>query len=330
MLTINEIAEKAGVSTGTVSRALTGKQDIKRETKLRILQIVQEEGYQPKFVKTNEKVIAIPVKHDFRMSQGYWLKLMEGAYNCSFHYGYDLLLLPYGGGFISEEDFLFTLLERGIRGVILSHEHVSGGLFSELLKGNIKIVTLHQRVDHEHVGWVYYDNYEIMYKAIFTMVEYGYKHLVYIKTAGSSNITIEERNRAFEDAARDFNLEGTVLDRGELTPEKLSATFMYLIRSKDLVPIGILGSNGEFVPHLYKAYQVTGFDPTGRIAVISSDDMEFMEYLNPPVSVTSHPVYELGYQAVENLIGMLNGETPRKIALKPELVIRKSLSPAIH
>jgi len=47
MITIKDIALKAGVSTSTVSRVLTGNGYVNEETKQRILKVVEENKYLP-------------------------------------------------------------------------------------------------------------------------------------------------------------------------------------------------------------------------------------------------------------------------------------------
>ena len=57
MVSLKTIAEKCGVSTATVSKALNDHKDISEETKIRIRQVANELGYFPnaaaRALKTN-------------------------------------------------------------------------------------------------------------------------------------------------------------------------------------------------------------------------------------------------------------------------------------
>ena len=57
MVSLKTIAEKCGVSTATVSKALNNHKDISEETKIRIRQVANELGYFPnaaaRALKTN-------------------------------------------------------------------------------------------------------------------------------------------------------------------------------------------------------------------------------------------------------------------------------------
>lgn len=82
---IKNIAEKAGVSIGTVDRVLHNRGEVKKETKEKILKIIEELGYKPNLFakslasKTNTKiVILIPDPSD---NNPYWKKPLTGIEN---------------------------------------------------------------------------------------------------------------------------------------------------------------------------------------------------------------------------------------------------------
>ncbi|RME53105.1 MAG: LacI family transcriptional regulator, partial [Caldilineae bacterium] len=47
MITIKDVAQRAGVSPGTVSNALSGNRPVSAATRARIFQVIEELGYQP-------------------------------------------------------------------------------------------------------------------------------------------------------------------------------------------------------------------------------------------------------------------------------------------
>ncbi|MBC7217273.1 MAG: LacI family DNA-binding transcriptional regulator, partial [Candidatus Caldatribacterium sp.] len=47
MLTIRDVAKRAGVSPMTVSRVINGRRGVKPETRARVLQAIEELGYVP-------------------------------------------------------------------------------------------------------------------------------------------------------------------------------------------------------------------------------------------------------------------------------------------
>lgn len=67
MKTIQDVAKELGVSTSTVSRAISGKGRIGKETRERVLKYIEENGYYPNAAaqslaqsKTNNIAIILP------------------------------------------------------------------------------------------------------------------------------------------------------------------------------------------------------------------------------------------------------------------------------
>jgi len=82
-MTVRGIAEKAGVSIGTVDRVLHGRGRVSPETKERILSIVRESGYTPnpiaRHLKLNKKHTFAIVMPDLDEDSGYWRIAYSGV-----------------------------------------------------------------------------------------------------------------------------------------------------------------------------------------------------------------------------------------------------------
>lgn len=82
-MTVREIAEKAGVSIGTVDRVLHGRGRVSPETKERILSIVKESGYTPnpiaRHLKLNKKHAFAIVMPNLDEDSGYWRIAYSGV-----------------------------------------------------------------------------------------------------------------------------------------------------------------------------------------------------------------------------------------------------------
>lgn len=84
-MTLQEIAETAGVSTGTVDRVLHNRKGVSKKTKDKIQAIIDEHGYQPNLIARqlkNNKTVKIGVLLPFlKTGCGYYCKLLEGMKN---------------------------------------------------------------------------------------------------------------------------------------------------------------------------------------------------------------------------------------------------------
>ena len=107
---INEVAELAGVSTATVSRALSGKQHVSPATRERVAAAAAELGY---VVSSNASSLAtgrtknIGVVIPF-LNRWFYGSVIEGAEQALLSHGYDLTLYNLSGG--GEEPVSYTHL----------------------------------------------------------------------------------------------------------------------------------------------------------------------------------------------------------------------------
>ena len=81
-LTINEIAQKAGVSIGTVDRVIHNRGRVSKESIEKIQAIINEYGYQPnpiaRQLKTKKDFVIGVLLPDLGTEQSYWKSVFEG------------------------------------------------------------------------------------------------------------------------------------------------------------------------------------------------------------------------------------------------------------
>ncbi|MCC5847398.1 MAG: LacI family DNA-binding transcriptional regulator [Verrucomicrobia bacterium] len=133
---LRKIAERAGVSTMTVSRALRGLPKVSDEQRARILEIAEELGYRPDprisqlmahlrqgRAVAGTSTLAWLTPHDEERqgaSRGYRMGLLEGARRRAEKLGYTLDVISFHKAGVSPERCRHILEARGIQGVIIS------------------------------------------------------------------------------------------------------------------------------------------------------------------------------------------------------------------
>jgi len=124
---IAELAKLAGVSTGTVSRALAGKSLVNRETRERIQALAREHGFRPNQMasrlrsgQTGVVSVVIPLGHEQRqhISDPFFMTMLGYLADALVERGYDLMLsraLP-----AENEEWLERIVDSGmLDGVLL-------------------------------------------------------------------------------------------------------------------------------------------------------------------------------------------------------------------
>ena len=100
MVGIIEVAELAGVSTATVSRALNGKSHVSSRARERVLEAAQELGYvasSSAFTLATGRAKNIGVVLPF-VDRWFFSAVLEGAINSLVERGYDVTLYSLSGG----------------------------------------------------------------------------------------------------------------------------------------------------------------------------------------------------------------------------------------
>jgi len=120
-VTLKHIAQKAGVSINTVSRALSDKHDISRKTKDKIREIAKDLGYIPDAVagslrKGSTKTIAVIIPDIMDPLMTIWVKDIEARLRQN---GYNIFIINTDENYQREEKAVILALSKKVDGIIL-------------------------------------------------------------------------------------------------------------------------------------------------------------------------------------------------------------------
>jgi LacI family transcriptional regulator len=101
--------------------------------------------------------------------------------------------------------------------------------------------------------------------------------------------------------------------------------FTAVFCGNDLIALGAMKYLKEKGKHIPEDCSILGFD-----------DIQIASHVDPPLTTVRQPKYQMGYQAVDTMIRLLNKEDistddtvhGKKIVLSTELVIRQTCAPA--
>lgn len=160
-MTIADVAEALGVSKTTISRAISGKGRIGKETRERVLKFIEEHDYKPNVIAqglAQSKTFNIcAVMHgDYEIGDlRFFQECLFGIQEVASLVGYDILISICKGNDISSLERIIT--NRKVDGVILMRTFVEDSRIEYLLKKNIPFVTVGStdkdgvvQIDHNH------------------------------------------------------------------------------------------------------------------------------------------------------------------------------------
>ena len=176
-VTIYDVAKKAGVGIGTVSRAINNSPRISSQTKAKVDQAIQELKYQPHALaqglarkRTNMVAIIVPVFTGY-----FYLELLRGIQQEISKYQYDLLLFSVDQTEKTEIFLKRTLHERKVDGVLLISLAISDPYVKKFLHSQFPIVLIDS--DHNGLDSLTVENEQGAYLATKHLIDLGHTRI---------------------------------------------------------------------------------------------------------------------------------------------------------
>lgn len=329
-LTIRQIAELAGVSVTTVSQILNNKGSrFSEETRRRVLAIVEEYHYKPDFfasnvIKRHSKTIGMIVPD---VTDAFFSKIVEGAERYMNPLGYMLVLCNSHQSQEKEIQFLEELAHRSVDGILLATPHllpeayqVKSSFFQKT-----PVILIDRGINTRDTGRLIIKEYEGAYLAVKHLITQGHRHIGMLKE-NTGYYQLEERFNGYRLALKDA---GIPFRKQYVASSDLTITGGYtaakeLLRRREIT--AIFCSNDLMAMGCYKAIYEAGKKVPEDVSVIGFDDIQFSEYMNPPLTTVMQPTFDIGFTAAKFLVDAIEyprHRVPNKI-FETRLIIRES------
>ena len=326
-----DIADLAGVSKSTVSRALADSPLVNQKTKDLIVKIAKEKNYRLNAAARNFRLkesltiaVLLPSAKgaDWRLSDPFFLELLGAIAEAVDDHGHQLLLSrtsPQEGQWIEE-----FINKRVADGVILIGQGSQHEAINRLAESYRAISVWGAKIsDDQSYPVVGSDNHLGGVRATQYLLEKGRKKVVFL---GYRDLPeIEARFTGYKDALAE---QGIDIDDNLVIPEKLDGGSVYSA-VHDLISAGIsfdaiFAVSDVHAMSAIRALQKHQLTVPGDVSVVGYDDIALASAYNPPLT-TIHQNRSVGGKIlVDNLLEALEGHKPEAISLNPELIIRES------
>lgn len=326
--TLKDIAQAAGVSAMTVSKALNGKPGVSEDRRKEICDIAERMNYAPnliaKSLRVDEtKTIGVVLSDTSEMVIS---KVLRGIQDGATNHGYSIIIANTDHQPERELQSIRTLLSKQIDGLILvaptlyTNEHIA------FLKSfGIPFIFLMRKNDHSEIDTVINDNYLGGYQSIAHLVSEGCRSFQILSLSNSQSS--QEREKGYRQAFSDFKIPASPNQFHAVTPfveagynaaKQLLAQgvrFDALVCGCDTVAIGAMDALLE-----------AGVKIPSSVRLIGYDGIDLARYLRIPLSTMAQPLYAIGLNGIEILLDRIHfPQMPvRKLVLKSELVVRQS------
>lgn len=336
-LTIKDIAKICGVGISTVSRAINNDPGINKDTKERILQVIEEYHYVPnnsaRHLKMNDSnTIALLMKGiDNQFFQG-MLKIFESELK---KIEYSFLVHAVGEDQDDADVAVELAKEKRLKGIIFL-----GGLTEypeDVLKRMgvpyvLCTVAVHKDEPRRNCSSVAIDDEKESYRAVEYLIKKGHRRIAIITgkedDCSVGKIRLEGYQKALEDYGIPYDSslvrymredipEYTAANGYAVTKDLLDsgADFTALYTISDMTAFGAYKAISEAGKRIPDDYSVVGFD-----------GLELTNYFVPTLTTIEQPYEDLVKSSIQLLMEQIEGNAmPRQLVLNAKLLEKDSV-----
>jgi DNA-binding LacI/PurR family transcriptional regulator len=171
------------------------------------------------------------------------------------------------------------------------------------------------------------DNYQGIYEiAVHLIKDHGYRRIAFFQ-GPENHFEAEERYRAYRDALDDYGLPfvPALVIPGDFKQTTAYNAMNRLLEQPKIQFEAVLAANDRMALGAMECLMERGIKIPDQIVVAGFDDIEESKYVNPSLTTSRQPFYEMGSQAMEMMLALLEGKRITGQTLFPtRLMIRHS------
>jgi len=334
-VSIRDVAQKAGVSLGTVSNVFNRPDAVAPSTLKKVQKAVADLGFVPnasartlRAGKTRVLGLVVP-----DISNPFFTDLSKGVNDAVLAAGYVVILCNTDESSEKEDKYLDVLVAQNVQGVLITPARDSYSNLKAIADRGIGLTL----VDRSAIGLeacsVGVDDAQGGALALQHLYELGHRDIMLL--TGATNIPqVAEREKGIKAAIADMPAS----KRPHLTTVRVDAMSTYgaqevlekYLKDKKLDFTAIICGNDLVALGAILTLRAKGCDVPTDVSVIGYDDIDFAQSATVPLTSIAQPKYQLGFAAAELAIAECENpgkHTHQRIEFQPQLIVRGSTGP---
>jgi len=333
-ITIYDIASETGTSPATVSRALNNHPTVKEKTKKKIFDAAEKLGYRSNIFAANLRSkstknigVIVPMLNSYFQSS-----VLAGMEKVANEAGFNLIISQSFESVEKEKANAKSMYNSRVDGLLVSLASNTKEIahFKPFIETGTPVIFFDRIAENSHMTGVIIDNSQAAYNATQHLIGQGCKNIAHV--LGNTHVNVyAERLKGYKYALMDhdlpFNKKNVIITDLKKTGRE---DLIQKILSMKPVPDGLFVSNdicaADCISHLKKA----GIRIPEDIAVVGFNNDPTSRLIEPNLTTTNYPGYEMGEVAMKNLINRLKEtgndvlHNTNTITLRADLIIRDS------
>jgi len=330
-INLKDIAKKTGFSIKTVSRAINNHPDVNEKTREKILSVARECSYYPNLVAKSLRTkkaftigyIVPDITSEFFGKVGI---VIEKEFR---KHGYSLLVSFTGEFEENEINSLKLLLANRVDGIVLATVGTTGDFLKEVIyRYHVPVIVIDNREEGIKTNLVIHDNIGGAYLLTKHLLEHGHRHIGCI-TGPLIETSGKERLVGYEKALKEYNVptDNHLIKISNWRVDGGYDSAFELMKNDDQQPSAIFIGNSLMALGVYKALKRMALKIPDDVALVSFDNFEFTEAIDPPLTTLDKVEEEIGRIAADLLLEKIRDRDINNVSthlVKARLCIRKS------
>lgn len=322
MVTLKDVAKRAGVSVSTASYSINGSSLISDGTKQKVLDAAKEIGYRPNGLAKNLKEQKTNIIGLFLsgFTGPFFTEMVEGIQDEVIKNGYELVVC-------ASVDKHRLLIERYVDGAIILNYHMKDELLLSIANEKLPLIVMDRELQSPYIKNVLLPNETGSARAVNYLIEKGHKRIGYI--AGSQqSYDGESRLKGF---LKELNLHNIHFNEQDFLRADFTESSGYLKMSNYMdqmgndLPSAIVCANDEMAMGAIRAAKERNLNVPEDIAIVGFDDIYVSQFCTPPLTTIKVPRKQWGTIAAQTLIKLLDKQYEYEIEpITIELMTRDS------
>jgi LacI family transcriptional regulator len=314
--TMKDVAERAGVSTTTVSHVINQTRFVSEENRSKVQEAMKALGYQPNAIakslrQKSTNTIGLMISD---IANPFFTSLIRGVEDVANAAGFNLILCNTDEKPEKEYTYLDVLQQKQVDGVIVAPTGENLDYFEALVDNGFPMVFIDRRLEGIACPAVLADNENGSYEAVSHLIGLGHRRIgIVVGLLGVTSTT--ERLRGYQKALAEhglpFDKELVLPGKSKVESGREAALQLLALTAR---PSAIFATNNQMTIGVMRALHEQGVRCPDDMAVVGFDDFEWASAFRPLLTTVAQPVYDMGRVAAETLIERIRnkGETGDK------------------
>jgi LacI family transcriptional regulator, galactose operon repressor len=329
-VSIRDVAQRAGVSIATVSRAVNRIPTVNPDLADRVWKAIEEVGYVPNtqaraLVSGRSRMLGLIVSE---ITNPFFPELVQEFENLAVAQGYEVLIGSTSYEPARTESLIRRMLQRKVDGVAVMTFGIEEGLVQKLVEREFPLVFVDAGPDLPNIRVLRVDYGEGIRQGVQHLAALGHRHIAFISGPLRLRSAVARRDAFIRSMAElglavpqgmmiegNHTMEGGIAAMEEL--EKLDPMPTAVMCSNDMTAIGVL----------HALYRTTHKVPAD-ISVVGFDDIHLAQFMLPPLTTVQMSCKDLATAAVEALRAGIEGgnskAAKKQWQIPTRLVVRQS------